>query len=165
MTGLLRAALVRAAVLGTLWWAVAEGAGTGWGLGLVVVALAVVSSLWLQPPGGPAPRLRAVPGFLAWFVGQSLLGGVDVARRSLRRPVDVAPDVVEVPVALPAGWPSVVLADAVSLLPGTLAVRLRRTDDGGQVLDLHVLDTGAAPEVAVAALEQRVARLFGVEQP
>jgi multicomponent Na+:H+ antiporter subunit E len=162
MSAWVRAAATRAAVLGALWWAVAEGAGTGWGLAPVVVAVAVASSLWLQPPGGPAPRLRAVPGFLVWFVRKSVAGGVDVARRAVRRPVDVSPGVLVLPVRLPPGWPSVVLADAVSLLPGTLAVRLHTRQ---ACLALHVLDLGTDVATDVAALEQRVARLFGVEPP
>jgi multicomponent Na+:H+ antiporter subunit E len=154
----LRAALVRAALLGAAWWVLAEGAGTGWGLGIVVVALAVASSLWLQPPGGPVPRPREVPGFVLWFVRRSVAGGVDVARRALRRPVDIAPGVLELPLRLPTGWPSVVLADAVSLLPGTLAVTLRP----GRI-ELHVLDERLAVEDEVRELEERVARLFGVD--
>jgi multicomponent Na+:H+ antiporter subunit E len=66
------------------------------------------------------------------------------------------------PVRLPPGWPSVVLADAVSLLPGTLAVRL---DTRQACLELHVLDLGTDVATDVAALEQRVARLFGIEPP
>jgi multicomponent Na+:H+ antiporter subunit E len=154
----LRAAAARAALLAGIWWALAEGAGTGWGLGVAVVALAVVTSLWLQPPGGPSPRPRAVPGFALWFVRRSVAGGVDVARRALRRPVDIAPGLVQVPVRLPAGWPSVVLADAVSLLPGTLAVTLHP----GRI-ELHVLDERLPVAEEVRELEERVGRLFGVD--
>jgi multicomponent Na+:H+ antiporter subunit E len=154
----LRAALVRAGLLGAVWWVLAEGAGTGWGLGIVVVALAVASSLWLQPPGGPSPRPREVPGFALWFVRRSVAGGVDVARRALRRPVDIAPGVLELPVRLPTGWPSVVLADAVSLLPGTLAVTL----PPGRI-ELHVLDERLPVGDEVRELEERVARLFGLD--
>jgi multicomponent Na+:H+ antiporter subunit E len=152
-----RAAATRAALLGLVWWAVAEGAGTGWGLGIVAVSVAAATSLWLQPPGEPTVRLRRLPGFVAWFVGRSAAGGLDVARRAARRPVDVVPGTVTVPVRLPAGRPRVALADAVSLLPGTLAVELDADD-----LLLHVLDVTRSVETEVAELEERIARLLGV---
>jgi multicomponent Na+:H+ antiporter subunit E len=156
---LLRAAVARGALLAAVWWAVSEGSGTGGRLAPVAVGLAVAASLWLQPPGGaPVPRLRALPGFTAWFVVRSTAGSVDVARRALRRPVDLQPAVIEVPIALPDGWPSVLLADAVSLMPGTLAVR--RT---GPVLQLHVLDETRPYASDVAELQRRVARLFGLD--
>jgi multicomponent Na+:H+ antiporter subunit E len=158
--GTARAAALRALILGAAWWAVAEGSGTGWGLGLVVVALATAASLWLQPPGGPAVRLRAVPRFVAYFLRRSVLGGVDVAVRAVRRPVDVAPDEVEVPVRLPAGWPRVLLADAVSVLPGTLAV-----DTRGDELLLHVLDRHRPYAAEVGRLEGEIARLLGLRVP
>lgn len=154
---LVRAALTRGAVLAGVWWALAEGTGTGWGLGVVVVALAVLVSLRLQPPGGLTPRLRAVPGFALWFARHSVLGGVDVARRAVRRPVDIAPAVLVVPLRVPWGWPTVMLADAISLLPGTLAVTVRPGS-----LELHVLDEKRDVDHDVRMLEDRIARLYGV---
>lgn len=158
--GLLRAAATRAALLGVLWWAVAEGSTTGWYLAVPVVLVATGASLWLQPPGSGAPRLRALPGFTAWFVARSFAGGLDVSRRAVLRQVDVAPGMVVVPVQLPPGLPQVTLADAVSLLPGTLAVELL---DGA--LRLHVLDTRLPVREQVGALERRVAVLYGVRPP
>lgn len=155
-----RAAAVRTAVLAGVWWAVAEGSATGWGMGLVAVGLAVAASLWLQPPGGPAPRLQAVPGFALWFVRRAASGSVDVARRALRRRVDLDPAVLVVPVRLPDGWPTVLLADVLSLLPGTLAVHRR-----GDALEVHVLDARRPVRADVAELERRVAGLFGLPPP
>lgn len=158
--GLLQAAATRVAVLAGLWWAVAEGSTTGWYLAVPVVLLAAGVSLWLQPPGSGAPRLRALPSFAVWFVARSVAGGVDVARRALRRRVDVAPGIIDVPVWLPAGLPLVTLADAVSLLPGTLAVEPL---DGA--LRLHVLDVGLPVTEQLAALERRVGEVYGLTPP
>jgi multicomponent Na+:H+ antiporter subunit E len=156
---LARAALVRAVVLAALWWAVSEGAATSLGLAAVTVAAATASSLWLQPPGSGSPRLRRLPGFLGWFVARSALGGVDVARRALRRRVDVDPGTVDVAVRLPEGLALVTLADAVSLLPGTLAVELLPG-----AVRLHVLDVRAPVADEVAELERRLADLYGVDR-
>lgn len=158
--GLLPAAATRAALLSGLWWAVAEGSTTGWYLAAPVVLLATGASLRLQPPRSGAPRLRALPAFTAWFIARSIAGGVDVSRRAVLRRVDVAPGMVEVPVGLPPGLLQVTLADAVSLLPGTLAVELL---DGA--LRMHVLDTGLPFQQQVVALERRIAELYGVPPP
>lgn len=155
-----RSAAARAAVFGVVWWAVAEGSSAGWAGGVAAVVAATAVSLWLDPPGGPRVRLRAVPGFAAWFLARSASGAVDVALRSLRRPVDVAPGLVHVPLALPVGWPRVAVADVVSLLPGTLAVEV--LDD---VLVVHVLDTGRPVRAVVGEVEQRVAVLAGLLAP
>jgi multicomponent Na+:H+ antiporter subunit E len=156
----LRAAVARGALLAAVWWAVSEGSGIGWGLGVVAVGLAVATSLWLEPPGAVTVRLLQVPRFLVWFTGRSAAGGVDVARRALRRPVDVAPGTTSVPLRLPPGQPRVALADAVSLLPGTLAVEL-----GDDDVVLHVLDRTRPVQRGVAELEEQVARLYGLRLP
>lgn len=157
---LLRAAVTRLAVFSGLWWAVSEGSMTGWYLAVPVVLSAAGVSLWLQPPGSGAPRLRALPSFCVWFMSRSVAGGVDVARRALRPRLDVAPGTVDVPVWLPAGLPRVTLADAVSLLPGTLAVEPL---EGG--LRLHVLDVAAPVTEQVAALESRIGDVYGLAPP
>jgi multicomponent Na+:H+ antiporter subunit E len=157
---LARAAVVRAAVLAAVWWAVAEGSAAGWGLMLVALAGATLTSLWLQPPGEAAVRLRALPRFGVWFLSRSVVGGADVARRALRRPVDVDPGEVDLPLRLPGGWPRVLLADAVSVLPGTLTARLT-----GDRIVLHVLDARAPVADEVVRLEREIALLFGLELP
>lgn len=157
---LLQALVTRLAVLSALWWAVAEGSTTGWYLAVPVVLLAAGVSLWLQPPGSGAPRLRALPSFGLWFVTRSVAGGIDVSRRALRSRVDVAPGTVDVPLWLPAGLPRVTLADAVSLLPGTLAVEAL---DGA--LRLHVLDLALPVAEQVAELERRVGEMYGLAPP
>ena len=45
-----RAAAVRGAAAGALWWMLVEGDGELWGLGALVVAAAVAASLRLAPP-------------------------------------------------------------------------------------------------------------------
>jgi multicomponent Na+:H+ antiporter subunit E len=156
----LRSAAVRFALLGAVWWAVAEGSGRGWGLGVGFVVAATLMSLWLQPPGSGTPRLRGLPGFVGWFVLRSVAGGTDVAQRALRPRMGLQPGIVDVPVGLPPGLPLVTLADAASLLPGTLAVELLPG-----AVRLHVLDTRAPVEDEIGELERRLAVLYGVDLP
>jgi multicomponent Na+:H+ antiporter subunit E len=57
---------------------------------------------------------------------------------------------------LPGEGPRVLLALVVSLLPGTLAVRLE-----GDRLTLHALDVGSPVQSELRRIEDAIARLFG----
>lgn len=147
--------LVRGALYALLWWVLTDGAAASWWIGAPAVVLALLASLFLLPPVSFAgyQALRFVPFFLV----RSLLGGVDVARRAFQPRTAIAPDLVAYPLGLPAGFPRVFFLNMVSLLPGTLGAELE--DD---VLHVHVLDRRSAFEAELAALENRVAGIFGV---
>lgn len=147
--------LVRAAMLAFTWW-VLTGSVDGWVFGSVAVLVVAALSLRLTPPTGFTPRLRHVPGFLVFFLFQSLRAGSDVALRTLTPRLPLHPAILNVPLALPAGAPTWVLMLVVSLLPGTLSTSL---NDG--TLELHCLDNGLDVIGAVREVERHVARLFG----
>ena len=144
---------LRAVLLGLCWWAITEGEASALGVGALAVILATAFSLSLYPPAAfsLAGFLRFVPVFL-W---RSLAGGVDVARRALTPRMPIQPSLVEYRTELPDGLPRVVLANVVSLLPGTLSA-----DINGDVLCLHVLSAGAGEEASLRRLERSVARIF-----
>lgn len=91
-----------------------------------------------------------------WFLGRSVVGGVDVARRSLTRPVDLSPGYVEYRLRLPAGLARVAVVNLMTLSPGTLSAEL--TSD---LLRLHGLDTSMNTLDHVAELKERIFRLIG----
>jgi multicomponent Na+:H+ antiporter subunit E len=146
-------AVVRAAAYGFLWWALTEGRGAT-GFGAAIVGVVTVISLWLAPPGG-GRRWRALPGFLAWFAKESLRGGIDVARRALHPRLPLAPGFIDHPWRLAHTPARVLMANLVSLLPGTLTVEFR---DSG--LRVHVIDRGLAVAAELDDLEARIARLL-----
>jgi multicomponent Na+:H+ antiporter subunit E len=121
------------------------------------VALAAAIAAASLPPARHALRAGPALRFAGYFAAQSLRGGLDVARRALspRLPLDAG--LVELRTTLPEGAPRVVLADAVSLLPGTATVDLT----GDRIL-VHGLDAGPALERDFRDLEGRVADLFGL---
>ncbi|MGF1644173.1 MAG: Na+/H+ antiporter subunit E [Thiotrichales bacterium] len=141
-----------------LWWILVEGDGRAWGVGVVTVVAAVVVSLraW------PAPRGRlsvmGLVAFLGFFLLHSVRGGVTVAALALRPRMRIRPEFREFRPRLPPGAARVVLADTLSLLPGTVSVGLN-----GDCLRLHVLDRDLVDEVALRAVEVRIARVFGLE--
>ncbi len=147
--------IVRAAVFAVLWWALTEGASGSWAVGVPAVVLATAASAALLPIQRVAwlELLRFVPFFLL----RSLVGGIDVARRTLQPSMPIAPALVDYPLRLPAGLPQVIMVNVVSLLPGTLSADLC-----GDRVRLHVLDGGADYVTEMRAVERHVAQLFQI---
>lgn len=152
-----RAVLQRGLALAGLWWVLAEGRAHDWGVALVSVVLALLASLWLSPPGPSRVPFSALLRFAGFFLAQSVRSGALVASLALRRRIDLAPTVLEFPVELPPGPARVLLIYTLSLLPGTLTVRL---DDS--LLRVHVLDTRLHVEVEIDAARRHIARLLRV---
>lgn len=148
-----RTILGRLALLGVLWIVLAGTDAKALAVGLVSVPVAV----WLSMRLLPGPRhlvlwrlLRHLPS----FVGGSLLGGIDVARRALSPRMPLAPGWVEVPARLPDGG-RVALGAELSLMPGTLAAGVR-----GDRLLIHLLDTEAGFEKAIPREEAAIASMI-----
>lgn len=147
----------RFALLLLLWWILAEGYTASLPFGALAAALVATVSLRLFPATGYRLHWRAVPGFLLFFLTRSVVAGLDVAACVLRPSLPIAPGELTVPSRLPAGALRWLLADILSLLPGTLSVALRDEE-----LVLHCLDREAAVTESVREVEDRVAALFGV---
>jgi len=156
LTVRLQAFVLRALVLAAVWWTLTEGDG-GWGFGLPLVLLIAALSLVDTAPAKRLPRVHRMPGFFAYFMLQSLRAGWDVARRTLHPDLPLQPDLLRVPLRLPAGAPTWWLMIVISLLPGTLSVHLK-----GTVLELHCLDISGDVVADVREAEVRLARLFGL---
>jgi multicomponent Na+:H+ antiporter subunit E len=154
MTGA-RAYAIRVVLLLVLWWALTEASG-GWSIGVPLAALAAAVSLWLTPPARHVLRLRHVPAFAGYFLLQSLRAGWDVARRTLHPRLPLRPGLLRLPVRLPDGAPTWWLMITISLLPGTLSVRL-----DGRALEVHCLDAGRDAAADMHAAQLRLAALFG----
>lgn len=163
MMAYLRTALTRALTLAIGWWAVSEGETYGWYFGAVVVFLATALSLRLRPPTAGAPRPRrllertgALLMLAGWFVARSFVGGVDVARRALSRPLNLEPGLVSHQLAIPPGQARTIVVGLINLMPGTLSAEL-----DGDVLHVHALDVTTDVNEQVAGLEDRVGRVSG----
>jgi len=146
--------LLRGALLATLWWMLAGPAA--WGFGVVVILLALGSSLVLQPERRLRLRPLALLRFAGFFVHRSLRAGTDVALRALSPQMALAPALIDCRLRLRLESSRVFLANTLSLLPGSLSVDLR-----GDLLRIHVLDVGSNIEHELRAVETRIAALFG----
>ncbi len=145
----------RTLLFALLWWILTQGDINSWLVGVPVVLLAVLASGWLLPA---IPwSLPGIVGFIPFFLWRSLYGGVDVARRALHPKLPISPGLFDYRWRLPPGLPRVFMANTVSLLPGTLSAEL-----GQEHLRVHVLDQGGDFILELSVVEERVARLFGL---
>lgn len=140
-----------------LWWLLSEGRNEGWLLGSIAVVAATWASLELWPTAAPFPRLAALPGFLLYFLVNSLRGGIQVAVMALRGKSALMPGFVDLALSLPAGAPQILLTYTLGLMPGTVGVELAN----GR-LRVHTLDVRLPVASEARALERRIAALFGV---
>ena len=147
--------IFRTVLFALLWWMLTEGTMTSWLVGAPVVLFAVLASGTLL--SGASWSLPGILRFIPFFLWHSLRGGVDVAGRALHPRLPISPGLLEYPWRLPAGLPRVLMANTVSMLPGTLSAEL-----GEEFLQVHVLDQTGAFESELTEIETRVARVFGL---
>jgi len=118
-------------------------------VGVIASGLATAASLALLPPqrGGVrfVPLLAGIPRFL-W---QSIVAGVDVARRALAPNLPLATGFVDYRSALPRGHARNAFATITSLMPGTLPC-----GEHADAIEFHCLDV-EQPVVAQLAEEER----------
>ncbi|MGM0766511.1 MAG: Na+/H+ antiporter subunit E [Pseudomonadota bacterium] len=140
-----------------VWWALTEGDASAIGFGLVIVTLTTGISAYLFPPGTRRIRVLPLVLFVGFFMVRSVVAGIDVARRLLSPSLPSHPGYLSFDLSLPEGGPRWLLANTLSLMPGTLSVEL----DGAR-LDLHCLDTRDPIADDVKAVERKVAGVFGL---
>lgn len=143
---------VLALVYAALWLVLSNN--RGWDFGLVFIALAVLCALSAQVRVRPV-AWRFLPGFLIFFFSRMLIGGLDVARRTLGRKPDVEPGWVEHHLQDASPSAHMLLAAATGLLPGTLAARI-----DNKVMRVHTLDTRHDWQRDIAHMETHLARMF-----
>jgi len=138
-----------------LWWLLTGGQGFDSVFGPLAALGAALSTLFLPVSRPFRLRLSALPGFSLYFLRASVAGGVDVARRALSPAMPLKPGFVSYTTALPHGAALTFFMAVISLLPGTLSVRLQ-----GRLLTVHVLDTRLPIEASLSDLEGHVTRVF-----
>ncbi len=103
------------------------------------------------------PRVLGLARFGLYFVKQSVVGGLDVARRALSPALPLAPDLIEFESRFkPESAPLLFTAGLVSLLPGTLCAEIK-----GSRLWVHTVDRTKPVARHLQELETEVAALFG----
>jgi len=139
------------------WFVLVEGRLDGFLFAVPVLALAVaVRRLMPIPVSLGNINLLAFISFIPYFLWQSLLGGIDVAWRTLQPNMPIHPNIYTYEFRLKSDGARVFIAQAISLMPGTLTCLV-----GDHRLNIHVLSGSREQLVAaVTILEKRTARIF-----
>jgi len=155
VNNLLWRGVLRALLFSLIWWILTEGVMNSWMIGVPFIFFATLSSMVLLPPHSWS--LIGIVRFIPFFLWHSLCAGVDVARRALHPRLPISPGMYDYRWRLPPGMPRVVMANTVSLLPGTLSTKLEE-----DTLQVHVLDQEGAFASDLIMIETRVANEFGL---
>lgn len=154
-------ALEYAAVLGSglaLWLLLNEGDLASLIVGVPAALIGVALSRHLPAAARSRVSARGLLEFIVYFLWQAVIGGWDVARRALGPRGRVQPGFVSYCMSLPQGLPRAVFLETLTLLPGTLSA-----DVQGEEMRMHVIDIDAHSQEQIMDLENRVARLFSLE--
>lgn len=130
-------------------------------VGLLATIAAAWASLRLMPSDGNAWSVTGIVRLSLRFVYQSIIAGVDVARRAFDPRMPLQSGEVVYPVQLRAGPPRSMFAAITSLVPGTLPIG----DDAAGRMRYHCLDVEAPVVEQLKVDERLVARALGAEQP
>lgn len=131
---------------------------------IIAVSALAVSLLFVR--GDRAPRITPkrvayAVAFLFYLFGAIVKSNLDVARRVVRRRIPINPGIVEVRTRLASPTGRTVLANAITLTPGTLSVDIR-----GDRLYIHWIDVSdpgeeRATREIVSGFERYLEVIFG----
>jgi multicomponent Na+:H+ antiporter subunit E len=124
---------------------------------LVVGVLASLGATWvsvrLLPPSSGCLQFGPLLALLPHFVWESVLAGVDVARRALHPSLPMRPGFVTCPLNFPPGFARNTFATITSLLPGSVAAG----EVEGEIV-YHCLDTNSPVTEQILKEERLLAR-------
>jgi multicomponent Na+:H+ antiporter subunit E len=152
--GMSRPPVFRTVGFFVLWMMLTGGNPGDLGAGAVAIFAATWTSLRLLPPGTSRVRPLALVRLALRFLRQSVIAGVDVARRALDPRLPLNPGFVVYPVGVPAGSARHMFTTLISLVPGTVPAG---ADERGQLL-VHCLDAEQPVAAQLAAEEAVFAR-------
>lgn len=160
--GLDRTGLVRGLWFMALWLVLLPSAKpSDLAVGLVTAVIASSASLRLLPPTAGRVHFVALLAFVPHFLWQSVVAGLDVARRAMLPRMPLQPGFARCPVGFPPGVARNEFAVITSLLPGTVPAG----EDEGAIL-YHCLDLAQPVARQVADEERRLAgALLGGDRP
>ena len=155
-----RAALSRGAILFGLWVVLMRsGAPADVVFGLFAAGIATRVSFHLIPPEMGYVRYGALLTFMPHFLYESVLAGIDVARRAFDPRLPLRPGFITYPVSVPPGLARNTFATITSLLPGSVPA-----DEVDGALVYHCLDITQPVVEQLSAEERTLAKALVSEQ-
>lgn len=95
--------------------------------------------------------------YFFWLMWQLVLANIDVLLATTAQELAIDPKIVRFRFKADNPMASVVLANSITLTPGTVTVNV--TDDG--LYEIHALTVGAAAGVLDGGMQKKVAELYG----
>lgn len=129
-------------------------------VGAIAALAAARLSLDLRPPGAESVRYLSLAGLAASFLRDSLMAGVDVARRVFSPSLPLQTGFVTYAPVTPPGDARTLFTDITCLMPGSVPVG---TDPTGALV-YHCLDTGQAVAAQLAEQESRFRTALGLDR-
>ena len=120
----------------------------------------VVTFLLVQRMGYLEDRIFALRysfhllGYLAWLIREVIRSSLDVSRIVLDPRLPISPRVLEIKATSEHPVDQVILANSITLTPGTLALDLHEG-----VIRVHTLTEAGARELVSGEMDRRVARI------
>jgi len=151
-----RSACLTGAMLAGFWQVLHWGDPASWVIGGPAVIGGALTAAALPPRDATRVRFRALPQFLATALWGVIRGATDVSIRSMR-PDQLSPGHLRYETVLPEGAPRRLFALVITLMPGTLTVRME-----GRALKVHAMDTKADVDGELRRLERRISDLYGL---
>ncbi|KAA6185108.1 DUF1576 domain-containing protein [Thiohalocapsa marina] len=127
---------------------------------VIATAMATWISLWVLPPGSRQWRLVALMALIGRFLVQSVIGGIDVARRALDPRLPLRPGYIVFTTSLRRAHQRAILQTFSSATPGAIAAG---TDAEGRLV-FHCLDTSGPIAEGLARDERLLLRLYREEE-
>ena len=152
----LRPAAFRATFLFGFWLILYGVKSPDFIVGVLAAIAATWASLILLPPGQWHLNPVALSKLFLRFAIQSIVAGIDVARRALDPRMPLRPGFVNYPVRFPPGPTRNTFATLTSLLPGTVPAGYRN----GKIV-YHCLDINQPVVSQLAAEEAALAQALG----
>lgn len=125
-------------------------------LSVALVTLVAVRIRFFDPDAYSLYVFRRLPGFAAWLLVEMVKANLVVARRVLAPTLPIAPRIVTVDAAHLPEVGQAILANAITLTPGTLA-----TDIHEGRIEVHCLAEATADDLAGGEMLRRVEHLLG----
>lgn len=142
--------LIRALLYFGIWIVIDQSAKpANLAFGVLAAIAATWASMKLLPPAAGQVRLAALVLLLPRFLWQSLVAGIDVARRVFSPGLPLAPGFVQYRTGLPRGAARNAFEAISSLLPGSVPTGETETH-----IEYHALDV-AQPVVEQLAAEEK----------
>lgn len=150
--------LVRITLFSLLWWIIVQGRADAWLIGLPAVIVATILSFKLSGYLLPKLSLTGALIFISLFIRESISGGIDVARRTLRPEMLIQPGFDRYRLNIDDPFGRLLFINCISLLPGTLAADLDEKH-----VDIHMLDIRQDPLPQLQRIETAIINMLRLQ--